>query len=290
MNIQVTKEIEVTKEIGAAKEIEIAKGIAEAKESKDIEVAKNIEVTRKGFEASFEEGTFYNRQTQDQEHLENLIVSLQLKGGENILDLGTGSGYLAFELAKQARAKQQDTIYITGLDIVETTLAANREKAKAEKLVHLSFVSYDGVRFPFQDESFDIVVTRYALHHFPAILDTFREITRVLKPNGILLIADPTPNEEDTTRFVDAYMQMKKDGHIKFYTKDEFCQLAESVGLHYDSHFMSSIRFPKKKKDAIEFPEIIKKFPQHIIDSYEVSVEAEEIYITEKVINIKFHK
>ena len=54
------------------------------------------------------------------------------------------------------------------------------------------------------------------------INDTFREISRVLKKNGIFFLSDPTPNDNDIERFVDEYMQMKKDGHIKFYTKDEW--------------------------------------------------------------------
>nr|WP_275891417.1 methyltransferase domain-containing protein [Ruminococcus sp. OA3] len=64
-------------------------------------------------------------------------------------------------------------------------------------------------------------MTRYALHHFPEIADTFQEISRVLKPEGYFFLSDPAPNDNDTERFVDAYMQMQNDGHIKFYTKTE---------------------------------------------------------------------
>lgn len=72
--------------------------------------------------------------------------------------------------------------------------------------------------FPFEDHSFDIVITRYALHHFPAIKDTFREITRVLKKNRIFL-SDPTPNDDDTKCFVDEYMQIKKMGILSLYKR-----------------------------------------------------------------------
>ena len=91
-----------------------------------------------------------------------------------------------------------------------------------------------------------MVITRYALHHFPNIRDTFREVGRVLKPGGILFLSDPAPNVDDTERFVDAYMQMKKDGHIKFYTKEEWQEIGEGAGLRYVDGFETSIRFPKK--------------------------------------------
>lgn len=35
----------------------------------------------------------------------------------------------------------------------------------------------------------------------------------------VLFLSDPTPNDDDTEGFVDAYMKMKKDGHIKFSQK-----------------------------------------------------------------------
>lgn len=42
-----------------------------------------------------------------------------------------------------------------------------------------------------------------------------------MKKGGRLFIAGPTPNEGDTERFVDDYMRMKPDGHIKYYEKEE---------------------------------------------------------------------
>jgi hypothetical protein len=47
------------------------------------------------------------------------------------------------------------------------------------------------------------------------------EVSRVLKAGGALFISDPCPNECDAERFVDDYMSLKKDGHIRFYTKNE---------------------------------------------------------------------
>ena len=64
-----------------------------------------------------------------------------------------------------------------------------------------------------------MVITRYSLHHFPNLDKTFNEIDRVLKNSGLLFISDPKPNDIDINRFVDKYMQKKKDGHIKFIQK-----------------------------------------------------------------------
>ena len=250
-----------------------------------VEQKESIEKTRQGFEESFKADSFYNKQTQDTNHLEMIMDCLQVKPGMRILDLGTGTGYMSFPLAKRNQEAR-----IIGLDIVEKALEKNRERAKEEGITNLEFVSYDGIKFPFEDNSFDIVITRYALHHFPAIQDTFGEISRVLKPEGVFFVSDPAPNDDDKERFVDEYMQMKKDGHIKFYTKKEWQKLAEDVKLEYMSGFVSSIRFPKKRETALEFNDIISRHDKEVIKGYEVEVIEDEIWITEKVNNLLFQK
>lgn len=218
---------------------------------------ESIEKTKRCFEESFKSGTYYDKQTQDETHLMLILNAIKVTGGMNILDLGTGTGYLAFPLARKYPDAQ-----VTGLDIVEEALDKNRECAESEGLKNLGFVSYNGLVLPFADGQFDLVITRYALHHFPAIRDTFSEISRVLKPGGIFFLSDPAPNDNDTEGFVDAYMQMKKDGHIKFYTKQEWQEIGKEAGLSLADDFETSIRFPKKIETALEFNEIMSRFAE----------------------------
>lgn len=249
----------------------------------------SIESTKAGFEASFKESAFYNRQTQDDKHLNDIIELLDIKPGMKILDLGCGSGYLTFELARvTGTTKSSEATTITGLDIVTETLMQNEVKAREMGTTNVDFVSYDGTTFPFEDNSFDMVVTRYALHHFPDIEASMGEIARVLKDNGVFFVSDPRPNDCDYTRFVDDYMQLKKDGHVKFYTKDEWVQICGSKGLRLVNGFDSQIRFPKKKSTANGFEEVLAKHDKAIIDSYELTQTENEIWVTEQVNNLLF--
>ena len=141
-----------------------------------MDMRTSIEDTRKSFEESFASGEFYNRQTQDSDHMEKILRFVKIRGRMRILDLGCGSGYLAFPMAKN-----NPDIEVIGLDIVSDTLRANRSRANKEGIKNLTFVSYDGIDFPFEDDSFDLVVTRYALHHFPDIEHSIGEMSRVLK-------------------------------------------------------------------------------------------------------------
>jgi ubiquinone/menaquinone biosynthesis C-methylase UbiE len=246
---------------------------------------KSIKKTAIKFEESFAESEYYNSQTQDSNHVSLILQQLKIQPGQKILDLGTGSGYLAFEIAKLN--PQCNTI---GLDIVEKTITRNNSIVKDNDLKNLKFTYYDGEIFPYDTDFFDIIVCRYALHHFPQIEMCFSELSRVLKTNGQLYISDPTPKIFDNDRFIDKYMQMKDDGHICFYTKDELIQIAKSYSfdLENDLDSMTRIRFPRK--EALKYSELISSTTSDIINAYEVEILGDEVFITEDVLNLSFTK
>lgn len=251
----------------------------------EMNLENSIMATRQGFEHSFSSGDFYNRQTQDERHLENILAFLPLKADMKILDLGTGSGYLSFPIAK----KYPD-LSVTGLDIVEKALEINRIRAREENIGNVSFITYQGMDFPFADGTFDMVISRYALHHFPDIWKSISEVSRVIRPEGFLFISDPAPNADDTSRFIDEYMRLKKDGHIKFYTKEEWKQICERYGLRLEKSFDSSIRFPRKKDTSYGLDQLLRKHSKNIIKGYELEIIEDEIYVTEQVNNLLFCK
>ena len=248
-------------------------------------IEKSIRETKNGFEESFEKGDFYNKQTQDEQQLKAILKFLPIKSGMKILDLGTGSGYLAFAIAQR-----YPNVSVIGLDIVEKALEQNMQRAKKENIDNLTFTTYGGIDFPFADCEFDMVVSRYALHHFPKIQTSISEVSRVLKKDGYFFLSDPTPNDADQDRFVDAYMQLKKDGHIKFYTLAEWKDICWPECLILSDSFVSSIRFPKKKDTAFGFDELLEKYDKEIIAGYDLEIIGNEIYVTEKVNNLLFCK
>lgn len=237
---------------------------------------------RQSFEAAFAEGDYYNRQTQDAAHLSALMQMLQIQPDMQILDLGTGSGYLAFALARR-----HPDVTVTGLDIAAETLARNQAQAEREQLPNLRFVSYGGTEMPFADGTFDAVVSRYALHHFSDMESSIAEISRVLKPDGCFLLSDPAPDDADAARFIDAYMQVKHDGHVRFYTQAEWCGICGRHGLTLTQTAVSSIRFPRRYEPA--YDGLLRQYAD-IAERYAVGICGDEIYITEQVNNLLFRK
>lgn len=248
-----------------------------------MDIEQSINNTRREFEKSFAENKYYSRQTQDEKHLELILDSLRIDNGYRILDLGTGSGYLAFLIASR-----YPSCNVIGLDIVEQALNVNRQKAQENGLKNLYFELYAGLVLPFEASSIDIIIARYAVHHLPIIEHAFQEISRVLKRGGQLFVSDPTPNKADSTGFIDAYMKIKPDGHNKFYSYDEFITLGMGVGLRLEKSFKTEIRFPRI--EAHKYSTLLSQADKCMIDDYNIQIINDEIYITEQVLNLLYVK
>lgn len=110
-------------------------------------------------------------------------VAARLSGGEEVLELAPGPGYLSIELAKLGNYR------ITGLDISETFVEIARKNAR-EAGVDIDFRHGDASRMPFEDDTFDFIVCRAAFKNFSRPVAALDEMHRVLKPGGRALILD----------------------------------------------------------------------------------------------------
>lgn len=107
--------------------------------------------------------------------------------GFRILDIGTGSGLLAIELARVLNRDFQ----ITGIDISEDMLdlaQKNIDQAGLSRKIMLKVSSSSAIPFP--DKSFDIVISNASLHHWANPQAIFSEIKRVTATGGFCLIRD----------------------------------------------------------------------------------------------------
>ena len=106
--------------------------------------------------------------------------------GERILDVGTGTGIVALDAATRAGKGGR----VVGIDLSEAMLKTAAVKAERAGLAGLvEFRKMDAEALSLEDSSFDVVVSLFALLHFPNPLAALKEMFRVLRPGGRLVVA-----------------------------------------------------------------------------------------------------
>ena len=104
---------------------------------------------------------------------------------KKILDIATGTGDVAFKLAKMFPQSQ-----IIGVDLSEGMLNIARKKLakKSDETSRISFLKADCLHLPFNDEEFDMITVAYGVRNFSQLSAGLKEMFRVLKKNGVLCI------------------------------------------------------------------------------------------------------
>jgi SAM-dependent methyltransferase len=116
---------------------------------------------------------------------EGFIERLAIPAGSRVLDVATGTGNLAIPLARAG-------CFVTGVDIAPNLLVQARERAAAEGL-SAQFDEGDAEQLPYADASFDAVVTMFGAMFAPRPAMVAAEFARVLKPGGLLAMANWNP-------------------------------------------------------------------------------------------------
>lgn len=114
-----------------------------------------------------------------------VIQALKPVKPADVLDIATGTGDLAFQLAKITSGK------VTGADISEGMLAVAREKKKKRHLnCGMEFITGDAENLPFKEHSFDVVTVGFGIRNFQDPLAGLKDMTRVLRKGGSIAVLE----------------------------------------------------------------------------------------------------
>ncbi len=139
--------------------------------------------------ALWEKGDFTRIAASMRESGEALVNSIDIRKGLKVLDLGSGDGTTALPAAKLGAD-------VLGVDIARNLVAAGNQRAEQEGLANVRFQEGDATNLEeLEDDSFDVSVSIFGAMFAPKPFDVAKEMTRVTRPGGRVIMGNWIPND-----------------------------------------------------------------------------------------------
>jgi len=172
---------------------------------------------------------------------------LGLRPGYKFLDAGAGFGRHAFEAARQGATVFALDYAAEEVLTTRNTFGAMLEAKQIMEKVFGGVLRGDATKLPFEDNTFDCVVTSEVLEHIQDDVSVISELHRVLKPGGSLGVTVPSWWPEKINWMLsDEYHAPKSvGGHVRIYSATELKAKLRSAGLEVtDSHHAHALHSP----------------------------------------------
>ncbi len=172
---------------------------------------------------------------------------LGVRPGDLVLDAGAGFGRHAFELARRGA----DVVALDSADnevrAIRATLVAMADAGEIDRRRVVGVVRGDATRLPFDDDTFDRVITSEVLEHIQADNDALAELARVVKPGGTFAATVPAwlPEKVNWMLTDEYHAPRSVGGHVRIYSATELKAKLRAAGLQVTgSHHAHALHSP----------------------------------------------
>lgn len=118
-------------------------------------------------------------------------------------------------------------VEVSGIDISPGMVEKSKELLDGRADLKVG----DSENLPWNDMSFDVVTCSASFHHYPNPELVLKEMKRILRPGGILMIADPFTSNELLRFFANILIKFSKSGDVRIYSQKEMRDLLEKGGF-----------------------------------------------------------
>jgi ubiquinone/menaquinone biosynthesis C-methylase UbiE len=177
----------------------------------------------------------------NEEMRDEAIGMLDIAASDRVLDVGCGTGF-----ATEGLIRESDHVH--GIDQSPHQLSKAFEKFGRRGAVQFSVG--DAERLPFADDTFDVVWSSGSIEYWPNPVTTLRELRRVGKPGGQVLVVGPDSPENPLLRTA-------ADAIMLFYDEHEADRMFDAAGFEEFEHHIqqASERSPPAITTVAELPE-----------------------------------
>jgi ubiquinone/menaquinone biosynthesis C-methylase UbiE len=161
----------------------------------------------------------------DANALRMIVEAAAPRQAETVLDVACGGGLVVCAFAPHVR-------HATGIDMTPAMLDRARQLAAEKGIGNVTWKQGDVGRLPYPDGTFDIVVTRFSMHHFLDPLAVLREMMRVSAPGGRVVIVDMYASDDPAKAAAwNRAEKLRDPSHVRCLTLPELRRLFSSAGL-----------------------------------------------------------
>ena len=213
----------------------------------------NYNEVKKSFSTQAEKFATYHMSKA--EYTDYLIGRVNAKGDEKALEVAAGTCICGRALAPHVKE-------IVCLDLTDAMLKQGKKLAAQDNIQNITFVTGNAESLPFENESFDLVITRLSLHHFTDPEIPFNEMHRVLKKGGKLVIWDMVATTEELREINDRIETMRDSSHTRILSKAEFEKLFEN---HFDLQTEETTYVPVNLQSWMDLTDTPKNIQEDIV-------------------------
>jgi ubiquinone/menaquinone biosynthesis C-methylase UbiE len=159
----------------------------------------------------------------DTEILDWILEHVPAEPHFTALDVAAGAGHLARAVA--ARVRQ-----VVALDLTPEMLVAGKRAAEAAGVANTLFERGDAAALPYLDESFDLVTSRFAVHHFADPAVQLAEMVRVCRPGGHVVVIDLVAVDDAVAKRHNELERLRDPSHANALTEAKLAASLEQAG------------------------------------------------------------
>ncbi len=184
----------------------------------------------------------------DEHALAMVVAAAKPRPSDDMLDMACGGGLIVCAFAPHVRQA-------TGIDLTPAMLERASAFAAQKQLDNVAWRQGDVRSLPWPDASFDIVVTRFSLHHFPDPLAALREMVRVCRPGGRIVVVDMYASADKAKAAAWNRLEVMRDpSHVRALTLEELTGLFGRAGLSRPEVVLYELRGDVQGLLARSFP------------------------------------
>ncbi|MCL1961814.1 MAG: bifunctional demethylmenaquinone methyltransferase/2-methoxy-6-polyprenyl-1,4-benzoquinol methylase UbiE [Desulfovibrionaceae bacterium] len=166
------------------------------------------------------------------------VMLANVRQGQRVLDIAGGTGDLALAFARKAGGSGQ----VVHTDINEAMLRTGRDRLLDAGVI-LPTVACDAEKLPFESNHFDLVSVSFGLRNMTHKDAALREMARVLKPGGRLLVLEFSQVAQPLRKLYDLYSfnVLPRLGRLVTGDADSYRYLAESIRMHPNQQALKAL-------------------------------------------------